>query len=256
MNQPLAHPRQTVDDYASQYSGDFVSKWDELIDWDLRKKGENGFFEKILKNADCRSVIDVSTGSGFHAVQLKQAGLHVVANDGSATMVAKARANFARHDLAIECHHQDWLDLDSRQLGTFDAVVCLGSSLCHVFDEGDRRRVLANFRSLLKPGGQLIIDQRNFFAILAGRYKSSGQYYYCGTSASVTLGEVNDQLCEFRYSFNGTPPYSLKVYPLQPEQLKTEINASGFHHQSMFGDFKADFDMLTADFVIHKAVAS
>ncbi|EPN34809.1 hypothetical protein A244_33851 [Pseudomonas syringae pv. actinidiae ICMP 18807] len=254
MNQLLADRYETLE-YTSQYSGDFVSKWDELINWDLRKKGENGFFERLLNNANCHSVIDVSTGSGFHAVQLKLAGLHVVANDGSATMVAKAKTNFDLYNLDIECHHLDWLALDSAVLGTFDAVVCLGSSLCHVFDESTRLRVLANFRSLLKPGGVLIVDQRNFFAILAGRYQSSGHYYYCGTTASVTLGEVNEQLCEFRYSFNGAAPYSLKVYPLLPEKLMSEITASGFRHHSMHGDFREDFDMLDADFVIHTAVA-
>ncbi|UZJ58017.1 class I SAM-dependent methyltransferase [Pseudomonas sp. KU26590] len=250
-----AQTQDSVDEYTSQYSADFVSKWDELINWELRKQGENGFFEQLLKAAQCHSVIDVSAGSGFHSVQLTLAGLHVVANDGSATMVAKAKANFERYDVCIDCHNSDWLDLDSRILGKFDAVVCLGSSLCHVFDEQDRRKVLSNFRSLLKPGGLLIVDQRNFYAILAGRFKASGNYYYCGTSASVTLGEVNDQLCEFRYSFDGAPPYSLKVYPLQPNQLKSEINASGFSHQSMYGDFRADFDMLSSDFIIHKAVA-
>jgi len=40
------------------------------------------------------------------------------------------------------------------------------------------------------------------------------------------------------------------------ELLKAEINASGFRHHSMFGDFKADFERLNADFVIHTEVAS
>ncbi len=48
-----------------------------------------------------QTVIDVSTGSGFHAVQLKQAGFDVVATDGSPTMLTKARSNFRRYGLAI-----------------------------------------------------------------------------------------------------------------------------------------------------------
>ncbi|MFJ4144349.1 class I SAM-dependent methyltransferase [Pseudomonas sp. NPDC089734] len=255
MNQYLVQHPQTVEDYASQYSSDFVSRWDELIDWDLRKEGENGFFENLLKRAGARRVIDVSTGSGFHSVQLKKAGLNVVATDGSPTMLTKARHNFQKHGLDIETHHLDWLALDPSVLGTFDALVCLGSSLCHVFEEIDRLKVLANFKALLKPGGLLVVDQRNFFAICAGRYKSSGQYYYCGGNASVTLGEVNSELCEFIYTFEDDERYSLKVYPLLPEQLKSELNASGFSYRDMYGDFKRPFDMLSADFVIHTAVA-
>ena len=77
-------------------------------------------------------------------------------------MLTKARENFRQRGLEIESHYRDWQALDPAELGRFDAVVCLGSSLCHVFEAHDRLRVLAKFRALLKPGGLLIVDQRNF----------------------------------------------------------------------------------------------
>jgi SAM-dependent methyltransferase len=67
-------------------------------------------------------------------------------------MLTKARANFRQRGLEIESHYLDWLELDPTVLGTFDAVVCLGSSLCHVFDGHERLTVLEKFRALLKPG--------------------------------------------------------------------------------------------------------
>ncbi len=87
MNQMSVHKRSEVASYATQYSKKFVERWDDLIDWDKRKAGENGFFENLLRQHSVKSVIDVSTGSGFHAVQLKQAGFDVVATDGSSPCV-------------------------------------------------------------------------------------------------------------------------------------------------------------------------
>ncbi|WP_438866655.1 class I SAM-dependent methyltransferase [Pseudomonas sp. L1(2025)] len=255
MSQILEYEHEEVANYSTQYSPDFVEHWDALIDWEKRKAGEQGFFEQLLKSHGVKSVLDVSTGSGFHAVQLKQAGFEVVAADGSGTMLNKARQNFLERKLAIDSHHKEWLELDPDVLGTFDAVVCLGSSLCHVFEAHVRMSVLRKFRALLKPGGVLIVDQRNFFAIRAGNFKSSGNYYYCGASASVSLGRVDAQVCEFIYEFADKQRYSLKVYPLLPAELASEIQASGFFAHEDYGDFQRDFDSMNCDFVIHTARA-
>ncbi|ONH50240.1 glycine/sarcosine N-methyltransferase [Pseudomonas cedrina] len=255
MNQLSRHKHNEVASYATQYSKNFVERWDELIDWEKRKAGEGGFFEKLLRKHGVRSVIDVSTGSGFHAVQLKKAGFDVVATDGSSTMLTKARANFRKAGLDIKSHYRDWQSLDAQELGQFDAVVCLGSSLCHVFEAHDRLNVLARFKALLKPGGLLVVDQRNFLAIRAGNFKASGHYYYCGTNASVSLGQVDEQVCEFIYRFDNEEQYTLKVYPLLPGELATEMLACGFRAHESYGDFQSVYDMMHCDFVIHTALA-
>lgn len=240
-------------DYALQYSQDFVSRWDELIDWDKRALGEGSFFTDLLIGAGSCSVLDVSTGSGFHAVRLRKAGFKVRASDGSQTMVNRARHNVRLHsvDIPVECC--DWLDLNPDQLGVFDAVLCLGSSLCHVFDEHDRLKVLRRFHSLLRPGGLLVVDQRNFQAILEGDFKSTGRYYYCGTTAQVTLGEVSEQLCEFVHTFSDGAAYRLRVAPIRPQRLRREISRSGFAGVKSYGDFRRIYDPMRADFIIHVA---
>lgn len=244
------------DDYVSQYSNDFTSRWDDLIDWDKRAEGEGGFFTDRLHEAGVRTLIDVSTGSGFHAVQMKRAGFEVCAADGSPTMVERARQNFRHYGLDLPLHHLDWRQLSPQRLGTFDAVLCLGSSLCHVFDALERQRILRRFHSLLKTGGLLIVDQRNFLAIRAGQYQASGNYYYCGKSVSVIIGEVTDQVCEFIYRFNDGSTYRLRVCPVLPETLGAEIAASGFNYQNHYGDFSLDYESMKADFIIHTARAA
>lgn len=240
-------------DYARQYGEAFASRWDELIDWDKRIAGEDGFFTELLLGVGVSSVLDVATGSGFHAVQLKKAGFRVSACDGSQAMVDRAKINFARHGLKIPLARCDWLDLDPAQLGTFDAVLCLGNSLCHMFDDRARLAVLRRFRSLLRPGGLLVVDQRNFQAILAGDFTLSGRFYEGGDTVRETLGEVNEWLCEFVYTFSDEATYRLRVAPLRSQQVRREIVQSGFVSVQSFGDFKWIYDAMRVDSILHVA---
>lgn len=242
-------------DYPRQYAEDFVARWDELIDWKKRAAGEGAFFYDLLRHARAWRVLDVATGSGFHAAQLHKAGFDVTASDGSPTMVDRARRNLDQLGVAVPVHCYDWQALDPRVLGTFDAVLCLGSSLCHVFDRQARVAALKRFRQMLKPGGLLLVDQRNFEAILAGRFSSSGRYYYCGKTARVTLGELDESRCEFVYDFADGAQYRLRVFPIRPRQLQEEMREAGFHTPRSFGDFKPVYDVMSVDFIVHQVHA-
>ena len=64
----------------------------------------------------------------------------------------------------------------------FDAVLCLGNSLSALpdFDGGlsKHRRAVSNFWALVRPGGLLVIDHRNYNCILeTGIFPSSNIYY-------------------------------------------------------------------------------
>jgi len=64
----------------------------------------------------------------------------------------------------------------------FDAVLCLGNSLSALpdFDGGlsKQRRAVRNLWSLVRPGGLLVIDHRNYNCILeTGIFPSSNIYY-------------------------------------------------------------------------------
>lgn len=240
---------------SGQYSRKVADRWDELIDWDKRAAGEGTFFIDRLHEIGARRVIDVSAGSGFHSVQLRKAGFDVLACDGSPYMVERAKINFQNHCVAIPIKQIEWLNLDSRLLGTFDAVVCLGSSLCHVFDGHTRHQVLKRFRDLLRPGGLLIVDQRNYQAIRAGRFKSTGQYYYCGVTAHMGLGEFNDNMCEIIYTFSDMASFNLRVYPILPAQMRGEIEMADFARTQAYGDFKTIYDALGSNFIVHTAIA-
>lgn len=242
-------------DHARRDAADFIERRDELIDWDKRAAGEGSFFYDLLRRSGAWRVLDAATGSGFHAAHLYKAGFDVTACDGSPTLVDRARRNFERLGVDVPVHRCDWQALDARVLGKFDAVLCLGSSLGQVFDKEARIAVMKRFRQMLKPGGLLLIDQRNFEAILAGRFRSSARYDDCGDSVSVALGQVDESVCEFIYRFADGAQYRLRVCPIRLRQLQDELRAAGFRAPHAYGDFKPIYDVMNVDFIIHQAHA-
>ena len=65
----------------------------------------------------------------------------------------------------------NWLELDVNIMDLvpadgFDALLCLGNSFANLLNQKDHHLALENFQKLLKPGGILVIDHRNFDYIL------------------------------------------------------------------------------------------
>lgn len=242
-----------ADDFAGQYIPTLVDRWDELIDWERRQEGEQDFFVEILAGAGASRVLDAAAGTGYHSVMLAQRGFDVTAVDGSAEMIERTRLNAARHGQPFPTVQTDWRQLRDNIHGRYDAIVCLGSSFPHLFQESDRRAVLAEFYQALNPGGVLIVDHRNFDSIRRHHYQSSGNYYYCGTGASVSVAHIDDQLCRFQYDFPDGSTHHLEVYPILSAELSALLMESGFESAESFGDFRRSFDKNDVDFIIHVA---
>ncbi|MDO0937832.1 class I SAM-dependent methyltransferase [Streptomyces sp. DG2A-72] len=99
-------------------------------------------------------VLDMGCGTGRDAGHLHKAGRTVTGADLSETMLAHARAQHPGPAYVRA-------DLHGFDLGAFDAVVCLDSSLlyCHTNDQLDG--FLASCRRALTPGGLLVAEMRN-----------------------------------------------------------------------------------------------
>src|SRR5690606_15487226 len=200
------------DHYTHEYVGSFVEKWDELIDWKKRAESEGSFFIDQLKARGVKKVLDVATGTGFHSVRLLEEGFETVSADGSPEMLAKAFENGLRnggHILRVVCADWRWLNRDVH--GEYDAIICLGNSFTHLFSERDRRKALAEFYAMLKHDGILIIDHRNYDALLDGGYGNKHTYYYCGEDVSAEPVYVDEGLARFRYTFPDKSEYFLNM---------------------------------------------
>lgn len=96
-------------------------------------------------------VLDVGCGEGWLARRLGEGGVAVVGMDGSAELIAKARAAGGGTFLTLS---YDELERDPSAAGSgFDAAIC-NFSLLHDSIGG----LLAALRAAVRPGGRLVIQ--------------------------------------------------------------------------------------------------
>lgn len=252
-----ANPAEDIslnsDRYQSEYITAFVSKWDKLIDWDRRAAAEGDFFIDALRAHGARSVVDVATGTGFHSIRLARAGFDVTSVDGSPRMLERAMANAHQAGLPLRPVHADWRWLGQQVDGPFDALICLGNSFTHLFDEEDRRRSLAQYFELLAPGGLMVLDQRNYDALLDHGVQPRHRYYYCGKDVCARPIRVDESRALFRYEFSDGTAYHLTMFPLRKNYVRGLMSETGFRNIRTFGDFKATYLDTDPDFLIHIA---
>lgn len=251
---PLAD-RET-DHYRKEYVTSFVDKWDELIDWRARAQSEGQFFIDILRARGKERVLDVACGTGFHSVRLTEAGFDVTAADGSAAMVAKAFDNGQKRGLILKTTQADWRWLNRDINGKYDAIICLGNSFTHLHEEKDRRRALAEFYAALKHDGILIMDQRNYDAMLDHGFSSKHKYYYCGDQVTAEPEHLDDGLCRMKYSFPDGSEYTLNMCPIRKNYVRRLMSEAGFERVRTYGDFQETYAEDDPDFFIHVAEKS
>jgi len=149
-----------------------------------------------LKKRNCKTVLDVACGTGVDSLLLVEEGFNVVSTDASDKMLKYAlkerweRRKDERFDKWV-IEEANWLnlaedleDIEGAKEG-FDAVICLGNSFAHLPDFGGEQEnhkvALANFASMVKPGGFLMIDHRNYDAIIdLGVVPQGKNVYYQG----------------------------------------------------------------------------
>ena len=111
-------------------------------------------------------VLDAACSTGMHAIELARRGYAVSGADLSAGMIAMAVANARQASVHVDFHTAGFGELRS-WFSEYDALLCLGNSLPHLLTEADLNAALEDFAACLRPGGLLMIQNRNFDAVLA-----------------------------------------------------------------------------------------
>ena len=115
------------------------------------------------------AVLDASCGTGLNAAVLARRGFDVWATDGSDVMVGAAADRFRREQLTIPLARCLWADLPATLDERFDVVLCIGNSLVHAAARHAMVQALTGLRRMLRPGGHVVIDSRNWEKLHAER---------------------------------------------------------------------------------------
>ena len=148
----------------------FAGRWESLFA-DLKQDSEhlaNALLHPLLKRFECRSIVDVGCGTGYDlkALHAVNPDLSLAGFDLSAPMVEQAGdtgpiklAGGDEWDMSSE-GLPDALARGTLGRATFDAVLCLGNTLCHVAP-GKLSIAFANLASMLNEGGVAVIEFRD-----------------------------------------------------------------------------------------------
>ena len=231
--------------------------WGDFVGWDNRRRGEDGFLVNQLKEHRARRILDVALGDGVDTIYLLQQGFNVSANEVDDAFRRKAVENARSQGLTMSPTNLDWRELDrAYQAQSYDAIICLGNSLTCLFEKEDQLAALRQFHRILRSGGVLLVDERNYQrildhreAVLAGTLHSTGNYLYTGTAkVRASFWEVTDETVTFELHHleKGLKAY-YRGYPFKKGELLGLLQEAGFSSVVQYSDYQPG-DNLDADF--------
>jgi glycine N-methyltransferase len=237
----------------------------------------------LLKSKGARHVLDVACGTGIDSVLLCDNGFHVTSCDASDKMLKYAlktrwqrRKEEAFDRWVIE--EANWLALKESDIPIlehgYDAAICLGNSFAHLPDflgnNETHINALRNFNSFIKKGGLLVIDTRNYDAIIDTGCAPSHNIYYQGDrirDVSTSVLSVNKKACQVTLDYkidisvdgdsSDIEKFRLSYYPHRQANF-IELLKQAFGHDTkieVLGDYKPlsdDYMPSYFIYVVHK----
>jgi SAM-dependent methyltransferase len=242
---------------AQQFYDSLGSDYDRMVSWKARQAREEEFFQRVFEQNSVRSVLDAACGTGVHAVGFARQGLRAAGADLSPVMIHQARVNARAAGVDIDLQVAAFGRLADRFTGPFDAVTCLGNSLPHLIDDSSLAAALTDFALLLRPGGVLVIQNRNYdrllrepqrFMPVSAREDAEGETLFLRISDFPPLAEGGSETVAETIEFTlvtlkkrgGTWSQSARTTPLRAMRrvtLEHALTVSGFSSAQVYGSF-------------------
>ena len=234
--------------------------YDRFVNWEGRLRHELPFLIRMIDGCSDETqaggvrVLDAACGTGHHAIALARRGYQAAGADLSAAMVERARVNARDAGLEIPFHVAGLGQLSA--LGQrYDACLCLGNSLPHLLTADAVADALADFATILRPGGVLVLQNRNFDRVWAERPRFMDPQSWQGEP------ETDEMLFVRFYDFypetitfnmvrlrRVTGAWqqevdSTELRPIQSPDLATALARAGFGRVAFYGGYDgSEFD--------------
>ena len=160
----------------------------DLLETEARYQITKRHWERVLSGKRIETLLDVSIGSGNLTLPLAELGVRLYGSDLSGPMLERCREKAEKKGFSIDLRISDFRRLDEHFDMTFDCVCSTGNSLPYVTNT-EVTGVLAQMDRLVRPGGCLYFDIRNWDKILE---KKQRFYLYNPTF----LGDVRMNLVQ------------------------------------------------------------
>lgn len=243
----------------------FSEDYDRFVNWPNRLRYELPFLTVKLADAPHEpgalpQVLDAACGTGQHALALASLGYPAAGADLSAGMIERAQENALTRDLSLRFEVAGFGELASAfGEASFDALLCLGNSLPHVLDEAGLAAALTDFAAVLRSGGALIIQNRNFDAVLAQRNRWMGpeaaregdtDWLFVRFYDFRLDGLIDFNILRLKRQRDGDWQQALtqtRLRPLVQDELDTALTVAGFERAEWYGGLDGSaFDPATS----------
>lgn len=234
--------------------------YDRFVNWGERLAFEMPFIEQCLSGLKQTvkpiRVLDAACGTGWHVIELRRKGYEAYGADISTRMIERAIANAATANVLATFKVAGFGELAkvflSQSMPHFDALLCLGNSLPHVSGLAELENTLKDFVACLRPGGLLLIQNRNFDAVLEQHLRwMEPQSYRKGNEewlylrfydfeADGTLGF--NMLILHRDPQNQWQQVAEKttLYPLRKDEIGAALKATGVDDIIFYGSMSGE----------------
>jgi glycine/sarcosine N-methyltransferase len=238
--------------------------YDRFVNWQGRLSYELPFFTSLFERHGVRRVLDAACGTGHHAIALAQEGYQVLGADLSAPMIARASENAAAHDVDVTFAVAG-LGEHAALGQTYDAAICLGNSLPHLLSGPAVEEALADFAAVLRPGGLLVIQNRNFDRVWHERERFMSPQAFRGDGGEWLFVRFYD-FHEASLTFNmlllrrtadgwSQRVESTELCPIFAQELASALESAGFASIAFYGSYDgAPFDPAASGDLIAVAV--
>lgn len=207
----------------------------------------------LLEGRKIQTLLDVSIGSGSVTLPLLNMGVTVVGSDLSEKMLEKCQEKAKNLGKTIELKCSDFRELTCWKDRKFDCVASTGNSLPHV-ENADVLTALEQMDSLVKPGGYLYLDTRNWDKI----EREHNRFYLYDPvfidDTRVNLVQVWDYNADCSMTFNllytfekenkivQKEKFDEHYYPIAKEKIVEKLKVMGYSQIEIYC-FPAYFKM-------------
>ena len=240
----------------------FSENYDRFVNWDERLSSEIPFLVSEIahlepKDGEKISILDAACGTGQHAIALQDQGFDCAGADFSSEMVriAKQNAKKSKYEIPfIQAGFGEYSNAFGKN--AFDGLVCLGNSLPHVLDEYGLANTFTDFKAIMRKGGKLIIQNRNFDKVVAERLRFMTPQTFRKDDGTWIFARFYDFTPDGRLTFNVQILTSregedfqqqvvrTRLWPMGKDLLCEFLKQAGYINLKLYGDLEgSDFDI-------------
>jgi glycine/sarcosine N-methyltransferase len=205
-------------------------------------------------------ILDCSCGVGIFAIALARRGHAVCGSDGSRGMIDQALLSTREANIHVPVKQCEWADLPDQFAERFDLVFCLGNAIGHVRNREEMVQSLSGMRDVLRDGGKLVLDSRNWELIRRVRARFTN-YPWRERSGRRCLpihiwsypedfGEAHTIEVTLVFDTGESASihsYPVVYYPFRVEELTERLRCTGFREiQTDFNEQQPGYRVIAA----------